>query len=129
MNQQSYSESNPATNQPENLAQTVEQLEVKLARLQGTYLTLIGGLIVALIISIGISGWFAFRSLIQQQSLQKSKADLREQVQILEEDLARQKRQIDKIDEETSQELDTLTSTVNANQRKLELLQEKLDSQ
>ncbi len=126
MNQPSYSESNAEPNQPENPTQTVEELQVKLARLQGTVLTLLAGLVVALIISIGISGWFAFRSLVQQQSLQKTKVELREKVQTLEEDIASQQRKIDRIEEETSQELDTLTSDVNANQRQIKLLREQL---
>ena len=83
MNPQSFSDFNQETSQPENLSETVEKLEVKFQRLQGLVHTLISGLIVAILISIGVSGWFAYRSSLQQQMAEQQeigRASCRERV-------------------------------------------------
>ena len=69
-------ESFPETLQEQhlNLKLEVEQLYGKVDRLRGLFQTLVSGLIIAIIIAIGISGWFAYRLLVQEQiALQKAK--------------------------------------------------------
>jgi uncharacterized protein HemX len=135
MNPQSFSDFNQETSQPQNLSETVEELEIKLQRLQALAQTLISGLIVAILISIGVSGWFAYRLNVQQQTAQRkaeefeqTEQELREQLDSLEQEFTRQQQEIERLDEQLPQELETLSRAVNSNQRQLDVLQQQLNS-
>ncbi len=134
MNPQSFSNYNPNISQAQSLSQTVEDLEVKLERLQALAQTLIGGLIVAILITIGVSGWFAYRLILQEQQVrrreqefEKTRVELQEQIQNLEESLALQQRQIERIQEKIPDNLQEVAGTVNSNQRQIEGLQQDLN--
>ncbi|NBD31593.1 MAG: hypothetical protein GVY17_01115 [Cyanobacteria bacterium] len=134
MNPQSFSDyNNPETSHAQSLSQTVEELEVKLERLQGLAQTLIGGLIVAILITIGVSGWFAYRLLLQEQTarrkaqeFEQTEIELQEQLDALEQQLSTQQQQMERLQEQIPQNLENLNSAVDSNQREIERLQEQL---
>ncbi|MFB6277292.1 MAG: hypothetical protein ABEI32_14230 [Halothece sp.] len=135
MNPQSFSDFNQETSQPQNLSETVEELEIKLQRLQALAQTLISGLIVAILISIGVSGWFAYRLNVQQQTAQRkaeefeqTEQELQEQLNSLEQQFTKQQQKIERLNEQLPQELETLSRAVNSNQRQLNVLQQQLNS-
>jgi uncharacterized protein HemX len=109
-------------------------LEARLERLRRLAQTLVGGLAIALIISIGISGWFAYRSLLQErinrkqaEAAEQQNTEIMERVDSLEQQLQNQKRQVERVDEQIPPQLETLTDSVNANQRQLQLLQKRIE--
>lgn len=133
MNPQSFSDYNPEASRSQNLSQTVEELEVKLERLQALAQTLIGGLMVAILITIGVSGWFAYRLILQEQEarrkaedFQQTESQLQDQINTLEQRINTQQQQMERLREQIPQDLATLESAVNNNQEKVELLQEEL---
>ena len=135
MNLQSFSDSNSENTSSQNLSESVEILQVKLERLQGLDQTLITGLVVAIIISIGVSGWFAYRLLVQEQVMQskveafeQTEAELRERLEELEKQIATQQRQIESFNEQFPQELETINSAVSSNQRQIEILRQQMNS-
>ncbi len=134
MNPQSFSDSNSETSQAQDLSEKVEVLQAKLDRLQGLAQTLITGLVVGIIITIGVSGWFAYRLLVQEQVTQRqaeqfasTETELREKLQELEEQVAAQKRQMETFNQQFPQELETLNSAVSSNQRQIELLRKQVN--
>lgn len=140
MNPQSFSDSNsnPETDQPQNLSESVENLEIKVQRLQGLAQTLIGGLIVTILmtigVSIGVSGWFTYRLNLQQQTAQrkveefeKTEQELRAELESLEQDFTEQQEQIERLDQQLPQELETLSNAVSSNQRQIKVLQQQLN--
>lgn len=134
MNSQSFSDSNKNLSQSQNLSQTVEDLEVKLERLQGLAQTLIGGLVVAIIITISVSGWFAYRLILQEQTarrkaqeFEENKIELQEQLANLEQRVTSQQQQIDQLRNKLSQDLETLRRAIESNQEGVESLQEEIN--
>ncbi|MDJ0705901.1 MAG: hypothetical protein QNJ46_21750 [Leptolyngbyaceae cyanobacterium MO_188.B28] len=116
-----------------NLKLEVEQLYGKVDRLRGLFQTLVSGLIIAIIIAIGISGWFAYRLLVQEQVAQReaeqaaaTEAEILERVEQLAEQLQRQEEQLQRLSQQIPEELKTLTDSVQANQRQLERLRDRL---
>lgn len=134
MNPQSFSESNSETSPSQNVSEKVEVLQTKLERLQGLAQTLITGLVVGIIITLGVSGWFAYRLLVQEQVTQRqaqefedTEIELRERLEELEEQVATQKRQMETFNQQFPQELETLNSAVSSNQRQIELLRQQVN--
>ena len=116
-----------------NLKLEVEQLYGKIDRLRGLFQTLVSGLIIAIVIAIGISGWFAYRLLVQEQIAQReaeqataAEAEMHERVEQLDEQWQRQDEQWQRFRQEVPEELTTLTDTVQSNQRQLQLLRDRL---
>lgn len=134
MNPQSFSDyNNPEASRSQNLSQTVEELEVKLEQLQASAQTLIGGLIVAILITIGVSGWFAYRLILQEQTarrkaqeFEQTEIELQEQLDTLEQQLNTQQQQMERLREQIPQNLENLNSAVDSNQREIERLQEQI---
>jgi len=134
MNPQSFSDYNdPETSRSQSLSQTVEELEVKLEQLQASAQTLIGGLIVAILITIGVSGWFAYRLILQEQTarrkaqeFQQTEIELQEQLDTLEQQVRTQQQQMERLQEQIPQNLESLNSAVDSNQREIERLQEQI---
>ena len=116
-----------------NLKLEVETLYRKVDRLRVLLQTLVSGLIIAIVIAIGISGWFAYRLLVQEQNARReaeeaaaAEAKLLERVDLLTEQLQRQDEQWQRFRQEIPEELTTVTETIQANQRQLQLLRERL---
>ncbi|MEC4894888.1 MAG: hypothetical protein SAL07_16450 [Oscillatoria sp. PMC 1051.18] len=117
-----------------NLKLNVEKLESRVTQLRGLLQTLVVGLVIAVLLAIGISGWFAYRLLLQEQIAQRESqqsaaenAEILEQIEEMEAQLQRQRKQLETFREEVPQELETLTNTVQANQRQLQLLRSRLE--
>lgn len=117
-----------------NLKFEFEELQNKFTRLRSLLQTLVVGLLVAVLLTIGISGWFAYRLLVQEQiarrETEKSVANHAEMLEKLEEmdaQLQRQKQQIQTFREEVPEELEALTNAVQANQRQLKLLRDRIE--
>lgn len=134
MNPQSFSDYNPKISQSQGLSQTVEDLEVKLERLQALAQTLIGGLMVAILITIGVSGWFAYRLILQeqqarrkQQEFDQTKVELQERIDSLEQQLSQQQRQLERLEEKIPENLEQVTNTVNSNQEQISGLQQDIN--
>lgn len=111
----------------------VEQLYGKVDRLRVLLQTLVSGLIIAIAIAIGISGWFAYRLLIQEQIARRdadkattAEAQMREQITQLVEKLQRQDEQLQRFRQEIPEQLSTLSDTVQTNERQLQLLRDRL---
>lgn len=133
MNPESFSDYQPNLSQSQSLSQTVEELEVKLERLQGLAQTLIGGLMVAILITIGVSGWFAYRLILQEQQarrrvqeFQQTEVEIQEKLNNLEQKISAQQQQISQLREEIPDDLETVTNTVNSNQEQIEVLQNQI---
>jgi len=133
MNPESFSDYQAKPPQSQSLSQTVEELEVKLERLQGLAQTLIGGLMVAILITIGVSGWFAYRLILQEQQarrkaqeFQQTEIELQDKLDSLEQKISTQQQQINQLREEIPDDLETVTNTVNSNQEQIEVLQDKI---
>ncbi|MDJ0707180.1 MAG: hypothetical protein QNJ46_28225 [Leptolyngbyaceae cyanobacterium MO_188.B28] len=116
-----------------NLKLEVEQLYRKIDRFRGLFQTLISGLVIAIVIAIGISGWFAYRLLVQEQIAQREADqaaaiadEMREKIEQLETKLQRQDEQWQRFRQEIPDELTTLTDSVQSNQRQLELLRDRV---
>jgi uncharacterized protein HemX len=147
MNTPSPSESNPNQTNPWDkelsletlqeqhlsLKMKVEELHNKVDQTRGLLQTLVVGLVVAVLLTIGISGWFAYRLLVQEQVARRgtqeaeaTNAKMLEQIEQMQAQLQRQKEQLQTFREEVPDELKTLTATVQANQRQLQLLRDRV---
>ena len=116
-----------------NLKLEVEQLYGKIERFRGLFQTLVSGLVIAIVIAIGISGWFAYRLLVQEQIARRKAdqaaadaAEMREKIDQLEAQLQRQDEQWQRFRQDIPTELTTLTDSVQANQRQLQLLRDRV---
>jgi len=134
MNPQSFSDyNNPETSRSQSLSQTVEELEVKLERLQGLAQTLIGGLIVAILITIGVSGWFAYRLILQEQTARRkaqefaqTEIEIQEKLDRLEQQVNNQQQQIERVQRQIPKNIESLNNAVDSNQQQIEQLQEQI---
>ena len=134
MNPESFSDYQANVPQSQSLSQTVEELEVKLERLQALAQTLIGGLMVAILITIGVSGWFAYRLILQEQQarrkaqeFQQTEVEIQEKLDSLEQRMSAQQQEIDRLKEEIPDNLETVRNTVDSNQEQIEVLQDKIN--
>ncbi|MDR9404063.1 MAG: hypothetical protein RI580_11545 [Halothece sp. Uz-M2-17] len=136
MNPQSFSDyNNPDASRSQGLSQTVEELEVKLERLQALAQTLIGGLIVAILITIGVSGWFAYRLILQEQTarrkaqeFEQTEIEIQDRLETLEQRLSSQQEKIERLQEQIPQNLETINEAVDSNEQKIERLQEQIEN-
>ncbi len=110
-----------------------EQLHSKVERLRNLLQTLVSGLAIAVAIGLVVSGWFAYRLLVQEQVARRdaraaadAEAEMRVQVEQLEAQLQRQARQLERVNSDLPEELDALNETVAANQRQVRLLRTRL---
>ncbi|AFZ44244.1 hypothetical protein PCC7418_2081 [Halothece sp. PCC 7418] len=134
MNPQSFPDyNNPDASPSQSLPQTVEELEVKLERLQALAQTLIGGLIVAILITIGVSGWFAYRLILQEQTarrkaqeFEQTEIEFQDRLDTLEQRLLSQQEKIERLQEQIPENLETINNAVDSNQQEIERLQEQL---
>ena len=123
-----------------NLKLEVEQIYGKVERLRGLLQTLVSGLVIAIAIAIGISGWFAYSLLVQEQIARQdaekaatTAAEMLEKVTQLEEELQRQQEQLQRQQEQLQQlqaqfpeEVTALSENIEVNQQQLKLLRERL---
>ncbi|MBE9185280.1 hypothetical protein IQ270_11285 [Microcoleus sp. LEGE 07076] len=116
-----------------NLKVSVEELYARVNQIRGLLQTLVMGLAIAILLAIGISGWFAYRLLVQEQIMRRdteqaaaTNAKILEQLEQVETQLQRQKDQIQTFREEVPDEFKTLTDTVQANQRQLQILRDRI---
>ncbi len=134
MNPQSFSDyNNPETSRSQSLSQTVEELEVKLERLQALAQTLIGGLVVAILITIGVSGWFAYRLILQEQTARRkaqeftqTEIEIQEKLDRLEQQFNNQQQQIERVQREIPSNIESLNEVIDSNQQQIEQLQEQI---
>ncbi|ASC71600.1 hypothetical protein XM38_025530 [Halomicronema hongdechloris C2206] len=119
--------------QQQALKSNLEELQGRTNRLRGLVQTLVSGLVIAVLLAIGISGWFAYRLLVQEQIVQReteqaaeANAAMLEQLETMETELQRQQEQLQTLREDVPEELTSLTDTVQSNQRRLELLQDQI---
>ncbi|MGB6168640.1 MAG: hypothetical protein WBF52_13710, partial [Geitlerinemataceae cyanobacterium] len=78
-------------------------------------------------------GWFAYRLLLQEQVMRRdteqataNNGKMLEQLEQIDAQLQRQKEQLQTFREEVPDEFKTLTETVQANQRQLQLLRDRI---
>ncbi|MBE9093013.1 hypothetical protein [Tychonema sp. LEGE 07203] len=116
-----------------NLKVSVEELYRRVNQIRGLLQTLVMGLAIAILLAIGISGWFAYRLLVQEQIMRRdteqataTNAKILEQLKQMETQLQRQKDQLQTFREEVPDEFKTLTDTVQANQRQLQILRDRI---
>ncbi|MBP0017602.1 MAG: hypothetical protein J7647_08590 [Cyanobacteria bacterium SBLK] len=109
----------------------VEQIYRKVDRLRTGLQTLVSGLMVAILISLGVATWFSYRLLLEekrasqetQQTLELQK-EMLERLDILEERIDSQERQIRQAREQIPQDINPL---IEENRKQLQQLQEKLE--
>ncbi|MGB3613075.1 MAG: hypothetical protein WBA10_04715 [Elainellaceae cyanobacterium] len=116
-----------------NLKLTVDDLQTKLGQTRNLLKTLILGLVIATLACLGVAGWLAYRLLVQEQisqrDLERASADateLQERLEDIEGELQRQDRQLQSVRDTIPAELERLTESVEASQRQLQLLRERL---
>ena len=132
MNKQPSPESSSETNSSsENISSLqlqheIEQLSQKVDRLQGFFQTLVSGLVIAILITLSIASWFAYRLFIQEQM---SAQELRNLVQ-KEEEILEQVKQIesklDNLRTEIQAELSQHNQDLNKQDKSLQTYQQEL---
>lgn len=112
----------------------LEALRRRIDQTRGVMQTLVAGLVIALLVTIGIAGWFAYRQLVQEQLAQResvqaaeAEATMIEQLEGIEAQLQRQQEQLQTLRGTFPEELEALSSSIQSNQRQLQLLQERIE--
>lgn len=112
----------------------LEELRQKMTKTWGLIQTLIVGLVIAILVTIGTAGWFAYNLLVQEQVLRRESAQaadaeaaLQEQLEEMTEQLERQQRQLRTLRETATEELETLDGSVQSYREQLEQLEERVD--
>jgi len=113
--------------------QEIAQLERKLDQLRGLAQTLVGGLVVAIALALGVAAWFAYRSLLQEQIARRAmsesdetQTELAAEIDGLQSQLQEQQTAIEQSETRVPQELESLTETLSSHQRQLELLRDRV---
>lgn len=108
------------------LKMEIEQLQKDIERRRGWFQTLISGLVIAILIAISISSWFAYRILAAEQIAQQeaskaatTQAEILERVERLEEKLGN-------LSQRVPEEFSELRDTTQSNQRELQKLSDRL---
>ncbi|MFZ9739465.1 MAG: hypothetical protein ACO3EZ_15810 [Prochlorotrichaceae cyanobacterium] len=132
---QPSSDSPPSTLDPLQLLQTqqddfkgeMDRLNQEMEVLRGWFQTLVSGLLIAIVIAVSIASWFAYRLLLQQQSIDQEaqeaatvREDLLQRVTLLEEELSA-------LTEEVGISSATFRGTFQTNQADIELLRDRLN--
>jgi len=114
-----------------HLKQEVEELYRDMEKQRGLLQPLVSGLIIAVSISIAISGWFAYRLLVQEQvALREAEkaaatnADMVGRLDNLEQELQLQTRELERVKTKIPEDL---TETMSNNRQELELLRDRLE--
>ena len=122
--------------QQANLKLTVDDLQIKLGRTRSLIKTLLFGLVIATFFGLGLTGWLAYRLLLQQEVAKRDleqatvdSAELQEQLEEIETEIQTQSRQVRTLRENLSTEVELLTETAEANQRQLDRLRDRLQNQ
>ncbi|MEO1179992.1 MAG: hypothetical protein AAFX51_03870, partial [Cyanobacteria bacterium J06636_28] len=107
----------------------LNDLQKRVSRTWGLIQTLVAGLVIAILVTIGVSGWFAYRLLVQEQILQReseqtaaAEEDMLEQFEEMTTQLERQQRQLQTLRQDLTEELETIDSSLESNQRQLQAL-------
>ncbi|MDJ1181735.1 hypothetical protein [Roseofilum casamattae] len=108
----------------------VEELYRQVDRLRNWLQTLVSGLLVAILMSIGIASWLWYRLLLsatlERQETQRILAiqeEMQETLQVLDEQLASQERKLSELREQFSTDLNV---AIAENRQKLDDLQEQV---
>ena len=113
-------------NQNEDFKVEVDRLSQEMEVLRGWFQTLVSGLMIAIVIAISIASWFAYRLLIQQQTIDQE-AETALQVQ---DELLQRVTELEDDFEEMSKEVGTSSAnfqgTLQTYQSDLELLRDRL---
>ncbi|MGK7927088.1 MAG: hypothetical protein AB4290_17895 [Spirulina sp.] len=114
-----------------NLKLEVETIYRRVDRLRSLLQTLVSGLVVAILISLGVASWFSYRLLLQEkitrQETQKSleaKEEILKNLNRLEEDIKNQELQLKQLREQIPQDLNT---TIEENRKQLQQLREQIE--
>ena len=119
--------------QVQTLSLNLEEVQNRIDQTRGLIQTLVVGLVIAVLTTLGVSGWFAYRLLVQDQIVQREARQaneaneaMLEQIAELEARLQRQREQIQTLRDDVPGELETLSDTVQSNRRQLGLIREQL---
>ena len=119
--------------QVQTLSLNLEEVQNRIDQTRGLIQTLVVGLVIAVLTTLGVSGWFAYRLLVQDQIVQREARQaneaneaMLEQIAELEARLQRQREQIQTLRDDLPGELETLSDTVQSNRRQLGLIREQL---
>lgn len=114
----------------------LNDLQKRVSRTWGLIQTLVAGLVIAVLVTIGVSGWFAYRLLVQEQVLRReseqmaaSEEDMLEQFEAVTTQLERQQRQLQTLRQDLTEELELLDSSIESNQRQLQVLRRQIEQQ
>ncbi|MEM6426035.1 MAG: hypothetical protein AAF728_12890 [Cyanobacteria bacterium P01_D01_bin.128] len=119
--------------QVQTLSLNLEEVQNRIDQTRGLIQTLVVGLVIAVLTTLSVSGWFAYRLLVQDQIVQREARQaneaneaMLEQIAELEARLQRQREQIQTLRDDVPGELETLSDTVQSNRRQLGLIREQL---
>lgn len=119
--------------QVQTLSLNLEEVQNRMDQTRGLIQTLVVGLVIAVLTTLSVSGWFAYRLLVQDQIVQREARQaneaneaMLEQIAELEARLQRQREQIQTLRDDVPGELETLSDTVQSNRRQLGLIREQL---
>ena len=114
----------------------LNDLQKRVSRTWGLIQTLVAGLVIAVLVTIGVSGWFAYRLLVQEQVLQReseqmaeAEEDMLEQFEAMTTQLERQQRQLQTLRQDLTEELELLNSSIESNERQLQVLKRQIEQQ
>ncbi|NEO32734.1 MAG: hypothetical protein F6K36_20380 [Symploca sp. SIO3C6] len=105
----------------------VEKLYRDVERQRGWFQTLVSGLVMAIMIAIGISSWFAYRLVVQEQITQREATETAAiQAEILEQ-VERLEQKLQKLNQQTPEELAEIKDATESTQRELQQLLNRLN--
>ncbi|MEO0395524.1 MAG: hypothetical protein AAF243_05985 [Cyanobacteria bacterium P01_A01_bin.137] len=114
----------------------LNDLQKRVSQTWGLIQTLVAGLVIAILVTIGVSGWFAYRLLVQEQVLRReseqtaqAEEDMLEQLEEMTAQLERQQRQLQTLRQNLTDELETIDSSIESNQRQLQTLKRQIEQQ
>ncbi|MGB5974757.1 MAG: hypothetical protein WBG38_15640 [Nodosilinea sp.] len=112
----------------------LDALRGQVAQTRGLLQTLVAGLVIAVLTTLGIVGWFAYRQMVQERVVQRESAQaaeaeaaITEQLEAIEAQLQRQQQQLQTLRDDLPEELETLGNSLQSNQRQVRLLQERIE--
>ncbi|MBE9070243.1 hypothetical protein IQ260_26735 [Leptolyngbya cf. ectocarpi LEGE 11479] len=112
----------------------IEDLRQQMTKTWGLIQTLIVGLVIAILVTIGTAGWFAYNLLVQEQILRResdqaadAEAAIQEQLEEMTEELQRQQRQLRTLRETSTEQLETLDDSVQSYRERLEQLEKRVN--
>ncbi|NJK37679.1 MAG: hypothetical protein HC835_04915 [Oscillatoriales cyanobacterium RM2_1_1] len=119
--------------QQNSLRLNIDELTRKFNQIRGLVQTLVIGLVIAVLMTLGVVGWFAYQLLVQKQVAQRetqqtqaTDAKILEQLEQIETRLQRQQQQLRTLQNDTPEELTSLSEALQSNQRQLNLLRDRV---